>query len=68
MLASGTAEPGARSAPVRGRRPSGGRVREGSPPPAKGVRGCNPGKFLNYTWPQMRFSAFWIHKFQKITV
>jgi hypothetical protein len=46
MLASGTAEPGARSAPVRGRRPSGGRVREGVAPPAKGVGGVTPGKFF----------------------
>jgi hypothetical protein len=59
---------GARSAAVRGRRPSGGRVREGVAPPAKGVGDVTPENFLNYTWPQMRFSAFWIHKFQKITV
>jgi hypothetical protein len=26
-----------------------------------------PEIFQNYTWPQMRYSAFWIHKFQKIT-
>jgi hypothetical protein len=36
MLASGTAEPGARSAPVRGRRPSGGGCGRGSSPAAKG--------------------------------
>jgi hypothetical protein len=44
---SGSAEPGAQSAPARGRRPSGGRVQGGgSPPPAKGVRGYNPRKIF----------------------
>jgi hypothetical protein len=46
---SGSAEPGALCAPVRGRRPSEGRVQGGGRPlPPRGSGGINPGKFLRF--------------------